>query len=89
MAINGKIVEHWQHDDVVNELRTCGQDVSLSVRAFDGANRILSPSKQTIKLKYWKSSQCAYCGIVFVDGISCSFSERFEFVRILLKLARK
>ena len=42
VAINDKVVEHWKHDDVVAELRSCGPDVSLTVRAFDGASRILS-----------------------------------------------
>ena len=41
MAINGKRVEHMIHDDVVAELRSCGPQVSLTVRTFDGASRVL------------------------------------------------
>ena len=43
MAINGKRVDHMMHDDVVAELRTCGEQVVLTVRTFDGASQVLNP----------------------------------------------
>jgi len=43
MAVNNKRVDQMLHDDVVAELKTCGPDVSLTVRAFDGAGQVLQP----------------------------------------------
>lgn len=36
------------HDDVVNELRSCGSSVTLTVCPFDGANRLLSTKKSML-----------------------------------------
>jgi len=43
LAINGKRVESMLHDNVVSELRTCGPEVALTVRPFDGASHVLQP----------------------------------------------
>lgn len=43
LAVNSKRVDQMLHDDVVAELKTCGPDVSLTVRAFDGAGHVLHP----------------------------------------------
>ena len=41
MAINSKRVENMLHDDVVGELRSCGAEVALTVKAYNGASQIL------------------------------------------------
>lgn len=52
------------HDDVVNELRSCGSSVTLTVCPFDGANRLLSTKKSmllfvNLKLLYYEYTGCS------------------------------
>nr|XP_009860867.1 gamma-1-syntrophin-like isoform X1 [Ciona intestinalis] len=44
LAVNDKRVDRMMHDEVVSELRLCGAEVALTVRAFDGAGHVLRPS---------------------------------------------
>nr|CAB3266450.1 gamma-1-syntrophin-like [Phallusia mammillata] len=55
IAVNEKRVDEMMHDDVVAELRSCGPQVALTVRAYDGANHVLrtatssaTPSKSSV-----------------------------------------